>query len=72
MGLALLLENLNRRLRSARELPELLNVPVLAVLPRKGRSNRLFAPIEVLAGQFGRLPDNSPGAQARRLTARSV
>jgi chain length determinant protein EpsF len=72
IGLALLLEHLNRRLRSARELPELLNVPVLAVLPRHRRSPRLLAPIEAIAGQFDRLLDNSPGAQARRLTARSV
>ena len=72
MGLALLLEHLNRRLRSARELPELLNVPVLAVLPTNRQLRRIFAPIDVTTDQFDRLLDNSPGAQARRLTARSV
>ena len=45
MGLALLLEQLNRRLRSARDLPELLDIPVLAVLPT-GRLRHLSAPID--------------------------
>lgn len=70
MGLALLREHLNRRLRSARDLPELLDVPVLAVLPRRRRAR--FAPIDAIGGEFARLRDNSPAAQAKRLTARSV
>lgn len=72
MGLALLCEHLNRRLRCASDLSELLNVPVLAVLPARGRSYRRFAPINVIAGQFARLRDNSPAAEAKRLTARPV
>ncbi|MBI2277793.1 MAG: chain length determinant protein EpsF [Dechloromonas sp.] len=68
MGLALLREHLNRRLRSARDLSELLDVPVLAVLPRQ----RLFARGAVITGQFDRLRDDSSAARAKRLTARPV
>ncbi|PKO33204.1 MAG: chain length determinant protein EpsF [Betaproteobacteria bacterium HGW-Betaproteobacteria-7] len=72
IGLALLLEHLNRRLRSGRDLSEVLAIPVLAVLPRKGRGPRLFAPIEAIGGEFARLRDNSSAAQAKRLTTRPV
>lgn len=64
MGLALLLEHFNRRLRSAGDLPELLDVPVLAVLPDRGRPSHRYGPQELLA---------EPGHRhARRLTVRSA
>lgn len=72
IGLALLREHLNRRLRSARDLSELLGVPVLAVLPRNGRGRRWLAPIDALSGEYARLRDNSPAGQAKRLTTRPV
>ena len=48
MGMALLLEHLGRRLRSPWELPQLLNIPVLAVLPARGRTRHLSAPIDLV------------------------
>jgi chain length determinant protein EpsF len=72
IGLALLLEHLNRRLRSARDFAEVLAVPVLAVLPRNGRGRRWLAPIDAISGEYARLRDNSSVAQAKRLTTRPV
>lgn len=64
MGMALLLEHFNRRLRSAADLPELLDVPVLAVLPARGRPSHRYGPQELLT---------EPGQRhARRLTVRSA
>lgn len=82
MGAAFLREHFNRRLRSAADLPELLDIPVLAVLPARGRLRRIDA-LEVLAepehprrrglrGLFAHLRDGLPRAQAKRLTVRSA
>lgn len=49
VALALLLENANRRLRNPVDLPELLGVPLLAVLPGKGQSWRMIDPIDIQA-----------------------
>lgn len=82
IGLALLLEHFNRRLRSAADLPELLDVPVLTVLPERGLTRRRIEPIEILAepnrprpsrrglrSLFSRLRERSQRAQPRRLRA---
>lgn len=50
IGLALLLEHLNRRMRSAGDLVELFNVPILAILPPKGKSPHLYAQMEIVSG----------------------
>lgn len=49
VGLALLLEQANRRLRKAAELPELLGIPLLAVLPAKGLAWQMNDPVDVWA-----------------------
>ena len=78
MGTAVLLEHFNRRLRSAADLPDLLDVPVLTVLPARGRLRRI-EPTEILAEPerprrrlLARLRERWSGGRARRLTMRSV
>jgi chain length determinant protein EpsF len=72
MGVALLLEQLNRRLRSASDLSELLNVPVLVVLNKKGIPHQLFAPTGAAPGYLARLRHGLPQTLVRGVSSRPV